>query len=191
MIPGIIGAGLIQGIGGFLTRQMGKSGVAAAESEYKRNPYVEDSSITDIYNRQLAATNASPIESAAGRIGQRKIDRQFLTLLKSGKSTPEQAMRMAGEAQSNLIGNLAAQKRAERSLLSQAAQMKMGEKMKAYKYNVLDPINRRYGLSAQQMAEGGAMASSGARNIISGLSALNATTGKRGGDASTGSSTGR
>lgn len=188
MVPAIIGAGLLQSLGGLITRSQGKSGLASAEAEYKQNPYAEDSSITNLYNRQLAATNVSPIESAEGRLGQQQIQRNLLTALRGGGRqgrNVEGILRAGQDSTAKMIGNLSAQKRAERGLLGQFAGMKAADRRLAYKYNVLDPIGRKYNLSAQQMAEGGAMASSGVRNIISGLSAFNSTSGKK--DASTGS----
>jgi len=191
MVPAIIGAGLIQGLGGLITRAQGKSKLAQAEADYKKNPYLEDVGISDIYNRTLQRASATGFDTVEGRLGQQQLNRNLLTTLKTtqgqrGRSV-EGMLQKANQGQANLIAQISAGRRADLGLLSQAAGMKAADRRLGYKYNVLDPIGRRYELSAQQMAEGGAMASSGARNIISGLSALNATSGKRGGDASTGS----
>ena len=189
MVPAIIGAGLIQGLGGLITRAGGKSKLAQAEADYKKNPYLEDVGISDIYNRTLQRASATGFDTVKGRLGQQQLNRNLLTALKTtqgqrGRSV-EGMLQKANQGQANLIAQISAGRRADLGLLSQAAGMKAADRRLGYKYNVLDPIGRKYNLSAQQMAEGGAMASSGARNIISGLSALNATSGKR--DASTGS----
>jgi hypothetical protein len=84
-LPLIIAAlGATQAGVGAGMRAQGRRGLAQAEAEYKRNPYLEDVGISDVYNRQLAATNVSPIESAEGRIGQQQIQRNLLTLLRGG-----------------------------------------------------------------------------------------------------------
>ena len=191
MVPALIGAGLIQGLGGLITRAEGKSKLAQAEADYKKNPYLEDVGISDIYNRTLQRASATGFDTVEGRLGQQQLNRNLLTALKTtqgqrGRSV-EGMLQKANQGQANLIAQISAGRRADLGLLSQAAGMKAADRRLGYKYNVLDPIGRKYNLSAQQMAEGGAMASSGARNIISGLSALNATSGKR--DASTGSTT--
>ena len=192
MVPAIIGAaGLIQSISGLVTRSKGKKELAQAEAEYKKNPYTEDVGITDLYNRARQRASTTGFDTVEGRLGQQQLNRNLLTALKTtqgqrGRSV-EGMLQKANQGQANLLGQISAGRRADLGLLSSASQLMAGERMKKYKYNVLDPIGRKYGLSAQKMAEGGAMASSGMRNIISGLSALNATSGKRGGDASTGS----
>jgi|694.fasta_scaffold40381_2 hypothetical protein len=175
-LPLIIAAlGATQAGVGAGMRAQGRRGLAQAEAEYKKNPYLEDVGISDVYNRQLAATNVSPIESAEGRIGQQQIQRNLLTALRGGgrqSGNVEGILRSGQDATAKMIANLSAQKRAERSMLAQAAQMRMGERMKKYKYNVLDPLARKTSMEGQRMAEGGAMISSGLRSAISGLSAM-------------------
>jgi hypothetical protein len=175
-LPLIIAAlGATQAGVGAGMRAQGRRGLAQAEAEYKKNPYAEDTSITDFYNRQLAATTVSPSESAEGRIAQQQIQRNLLTALRGGGRqgrNVEGILRSGQDATAKMIANLSAQKRAERSMLGQAAQMRMGERMKKYKYNVLDPLARKTSMEGQRMAEGGAMISSGLRSAISGLSAM-------------------
>jgi len=174
MVPAIIGGlGLLQMGLGAATRAKGQRGLAQAEAEYKKNPYAEDTSITDFYNRQLAATNVSPSESAEGRIAQQQIQRNLLTALRGGGRqgrNVEGILRSGQDATAKMIANLSAQKRAERSMLAQAAQMRMGERMKKYKYNVLDPISRKFNLEGQRMAEGSSMIGQGLRSAIAGIS---------------------
>jgi hypothetical protein len=173
MVPAIIGgAGLLQLALGAATRAKGIRGLKEAEKMY--TPYQEDTSISDYYNKQLAAANVSPIESAEGRLGQQQIQRNLLTALRGGGRqgrNVEGILRSGQDATAKMIGNLSAQKRAERSMLGQAAQMRMGERMKKYKYNVLDPASRRFNLEGQRASEGSSMIGSGMRNIISGISA--------------------
>ena len=186
MVPAIIGAaGLIQSIGGLVTRSKGKKELAQAEAEYKKNPYTEDVGITDLYNRTLQRASTTGFDTVEGRLGQQQLNRNLLTALKTtqgqrGRSV-EGMLQKANQGQANLLGQISAGRRADLGLLSSASQLMAGERMKKYKYNVLDPIGRKYGLSAQKMAEGGAMASAGLRNIISGLSSYESTkNGKKG-----------
>lgn len=172
MVPAIIGAGLLQTGVGLVSRAAGKRELARAEQEYKKNPYQEDLAIRDLYNKM----KVSGLESVEGRLGQQQIDRNLLTGLRAtagqrGRDVSS-IIRGATGATAGLVGRLAAQRQ---SGLFGATQMLAQEGAKKYKYNVLDPIGRRYGLSAQQMAEGGSMASSGLRNIVSGLGALRST----------------
>jgi len=191
MVPALIAAlGVAQSIGGMVTRREGKKGIQETEQGFYANPYKESAGITDYYNRQLAAANVSPLEGVEGRVGQQQMERNLLTALRmggaGGKRNVEGLLRSSQDATTGLISKLAAQKRAERGMLGQAAQMKMQEEMKRYKYNVLDPLNRRYNREALKMAEGGSMIGSGIRSAVSGLSAMGSSSGGGSGGGGTG-----
>ena len=174
MVPALIaGAGLFQTLLGAAARKKGMKGLEAAEQMYQKNPYQEDAGISDYYNRQKALASASGLDSVEGRLGQQQIERNLLTGLRQTRGQRGRdvsaMLRGSQDATSGLLGRLAQQRRASTAALGGAAQMKMGEAMKKYKYNVLDPASRKYNLEAQRSAEGGSMISQGLGNIISGI----------------------
>lgn len=175
MVPALIAAaGLLQTGLGIAQRAKGLKGLKKAEEMYQKNPYQEDTGILDYYNRQKALASTPGIESAEGRLAQQQIDRNLLTGLRQTRGQRGRdvsaMLRGSQEATAGLLGRLAQQRRASTAALGGATQMMAGERMKKYKFNVLDPAARYYGLEGQRAAEGGSMIGSGLRNIISGIS---------------------
>jgi hypothetical protein len=175
MVPAIIAAaGLLQSGLGIAQRAKGLKGLKKAEEMYQKNPYQEDTGILDVYNRQKALASASGLDSVEGRLGQQQIQRNLLTGLRASAGQRgrdvEGIIRGATGSTAGLIGRLAQMRRGDIAGLSSAAQAAAGERMKKYKFNVLDPAARKTSLEAQRASEGGSMVSSGLRNIISGIS---------------------
>lgn len=174
MIPLIIASGLAQAGIGMANRSSGLTGIKNAETGFAANPYKTSSSISDIYNRQLAQASGTGMDTAEGKLGQQQLQRKLTNILKYSKGKNRDISGLLGSAsddQLRLISNLSAQKRANLAALQSGAQLKTAEGMKEYKYNVLDPLNRKYALSQQQAAEGTSSINAGLRNIISGASA--------------------
>ena len=169
MVP-ILAAGLLQSGLGALTRAKGMAGLKEAEEMYRKNPYQEDAGILDFYNKQRALTSATGLDSVEGRLGQQQIQRNLLTGLRTtagqrGRDV-EGIIRGATGATAGLMGKLAQMRRGDIAGLGSASQAVASERMKKYKFNVLDPAARKMNLEAQRAAAGSSMISSGLRNII-------------------------
>lgn len=170
MFPALLGAvGIGQAIGGLRGRRKGEKGIAAAEKMF--TPYKEDEGIADYYSKALQQASATGLDTVEGRLGQQKLQRNLLTTLRATKGQRgrgvENILREGGEAQAGMLGNLAAQRRANLGMLGAAAAARAGQRAREYQYNVLAPAERKYQLEARRMAEGGAMIGRGLGNILS------------------------
>lgn len=165
------GAGLIQGVAGFLQNRK-----ATRELERMQSPtYTQNKSILDYYNKALSKYNVNPYQTDLYRMQQRQADRGLSSGLSalSGRGMALAGVNnlVQGRNDAMLRAGAAAEERqgVDLNRLGQASQLRAGEDQRAFEINEMQPFERKYNLKASKAGGGADIMNAGLSNIFGGL----------------------